>query len=351
MADTSAPAAASFAIVNTYSSGNPARVSSTIQLPYQASLFAMHQRLKETGALTLAQHVLVACRCSADISTHPSIRVVPLNCSDIDAAARGKGLNGPALYKMTAFGLAAYTRVLVLDLDTYVSGDVRGVFNLPAPAMVRWESAVAGPFQPNSGVMYVAPSRAQYALALEWLRRLPVGSEKKRKQLLYDMRTPWGAFNNRSAARAPDPGLVLAGDSDQHFFFMFWNVLERERFGPMHELPYEYNVKHYMLAKKQWSAAAYLTFMSRPEQGHIRIVHFNRDKPWDGAQCGPFQHAWWHAASRAVAEMGAAHAPTGLAAYVADGLRHEDARPCRLGARTQGVHVKMQHLEALPHTR
>ena len=30
-----------------------------IMLPYQASLFAMHQRLKETGGLSTADHVLL----------------------------------------------------------------------------------------------------------------------------------------------------------------------------------------------------------------------------------------------------------------------------------------------------
>ena len=64
-----------------------------------------------------------------------------------------------------------------------------------------------------------------------------------------------------------------------------------------------------MLKENQWTAKAFLTFMSRPEQvrkhgftfrqhslfalncvgagpeqGHIRIVHFNRDKPWAGAR-------------------------------------------------------------------
>ena len=57
------------------------------------------------------------------------------------------------------------------------------------------------------------------------------------------------------------------------------------------------------------------------------------------------------AASRAVAEVGAARLPTGLAAYVADGKRHEDARPCKVGTHTAGVYVKMQRLEELPHTR
>ena len=56
-ASTSAAAAASYGIVNAYSSGDPTRISSSIQLPYQASLFAMHQRLKETGALVQADHV------------------------------------------------------------------------------------------------------------------------------------------------------------------------------------------------------------------------------------------------------------------------------------------------------
>ena len=104
-----------------------------------------------------------------------------------------------------------------------------------------------------------------------------------------------------------------------------------------------------MLSQKQWSAAMYLTFMSDPGLGHMRIVHFNRDKPWEKTQCGPFQHAFWHAASRAVVEVGA-RAPRGLAEYIADGLNHEDARPCVKGAFTPGVHVATQRLESLPHT-
>ena len=136
----------------------------------------------------------------------------------------------------------------------------------------------------------------------------------------------------------------MAADSDQQYFFMFWNVLERERFGPLHELPFEYNVKHYVLSQKQWTARAYLVFMSRPEQGHIRIVHFNRDKPWAGAQCGPFQHAFWHAASRAISGLSSSDASQlsiggehGLASFVREGMRHEDARPCIAGARSASV--------------
>ena len=318
-----------------------------IKLPYQASLFAAHQRMKETGALTTADHVLLTC---SEVVTHPDVKLLRFNCTEIDEACRDKGLNGPAMYRIAAFRLVMYRRVLMLDLDSYIAADISGIFQLPAPGMVRWESPVAGPNQPNGGVHYVAPSEALYTAALGWIRRLPVGSANRRKALLYEMQTPWGAFNNRSKAIAPNPGLVLAGDSDQHFFFMLYNVLERERFGPLHELPYEYNVKHYVLSQKQWSAKAYLTFMSRPEQGFIRILHFNRDKPWEGAQCGPYQHAFWHAARRGLTELSAAGrtpAIAGLDAYVREGMRHEDAKPCVVGEKTAGVHVATKRLEQI----
>jgi len=317
-------------------------------LPYQASLFASHQRLKETGVLATADHVLLVC--ARDVSTHPDVRIVQFDCAAIDEACRGKGLNGPAMYRIAPFALVEYQRVLMLDFDTYVSGNISGIFRLPAPGMVRWESNTAGPFQPNGGVHYAAPSNALYQSAMGWITRLPRTTANQRKALLYEMRTPWGAFNNRSAATEPNPGLVLAGDSDQHFFFMLYNVLERERFGPLHELPYEYNVKHYVLSHKQWSAKAYLTFMSRPEQGHIRIVHFNRDKPWEGAQCGPFQPEFWRAARRSLDDLtteGRSAAVPGLTGYVREGLRHEETKPCKVGARTAGVHVATKRLEQL----
>jgi hypothetical protein len=321
-----------------------------IILPYQASLFATQQRLKETGALQKADHVLLVCgERTVPVHTHPGIRVLKFNCTEIDDASRGKGLNWPCMYRIASMRLTQYRRILMLDFDVYVAADVLGVFDHPAPAMVRWESPVAGPYQPNGGVHMLAPSDGLYAAALGWLRKLPVGSAKRRKRLLYNMRTPWGAFNNATAATSPDASLVQAGDSDQHFFFTLYNVLEVSQHGPLHELPYSYNVKHYMLSDKQWSAAMYLTFMSEPKQGFMRIVHFNRDKPWEKTQCGPFQHAFWHAAARAAAEVGA-HAPTGLVEYVADGQRHEDARPCKRGAVTKGIHVPTKRLESLPHT-
>ena len=342
---TGASAANAYAVVQIEGGQNG------IMLPYQSSLFATHQRLLETRVLEKADHVLLVCRERTDEPrTHPGIHVLKFNCAEIDDATRGKGLNWPCMYRIATMRLVQYEKVLLLDFDVYISADIAGVFAYPAPGMVRWESAVAGPFQPNGGVHLVRPDHGLYAAALGWLQRLPVGPARARIKLLLNMRTPWGAWNNRSMpARKAEPGLVLAGDSDQHFFFMLYNVLERERYGPLHELPFEYNVKHYMLTHRQWSAAAYLTFMSRPEQGFMRIFHFNRDKPWEKTQCGPFQHAFWHAAGRAVASVGAA-APAGLTAYVADGQRHEDERPCRPGALTT-THVKTQRLEKLPHTR
>ena len=321
-----------------------------IILPYQASLFATHQRLRETSALRSADHILLVCgERVGNVQTHPGIRVVKFNCTEIDRAALGKGLNWPCMYRLASMRLTQYARILMLDFDVYIAADILGVFQHPAPAMVRWESPVAGPYQPNGGVHLLAPDDRLYAAALGWLQKLPVASAQQRRRLLYNMRTPWGSFNNLTQATQPNAHLVQAGDSDQHFFFTLYNVLEVDSFGPLHELPYSYNVKHYMLQQKQWSAAMYLTFMSKPEQGFMRIIHFNRDKPWEKTQCGPFQHAFWHAARRAVAEVGA-HAPPGLAEYVADGQRHEDAKPCVRGAITPGVHVRTQRLEHLPHT-
>ena len=325
--------------------------SSQIILPYQASLFATHQRLSETGALKSADHILLVCReRPANVLTHPGIRVIKFNCTEIDDASRGKGLNWPCMYRIASMRLTQYTRILMLDFDVYIAADILGVFWYPAPAMVRWESPAAGPYQPNGGVHLLEPNATLYAAALSWLRKLPVASPKERKRLLFNMRTPWGAFNNRTEATQPDARLVQAGDSDQHFFFTLYNVLERDNFGPLNELPYTYNVKHYRLQERQWSAAMYLTFMSDPALGFMRIIHFNRDKPWERTQCGAFQHAFWHAAGRAVAEVGA-RAPPGLAEYVDDGMRHEDAKPCVRGAITPGVHVETKRLEKLPHTR
>lgn len=322
-----------------------------IILPYQASLFATQQRLSETGALKEADHILLVCaERPANVLTHPGIRVIKFNCTEIDDASRGKGLNWPCMYRIASMRLTQYTRILMLDFDVYIAADILGIFKHPAPAMVRWESPAAGPNQPNGGVHLLAPNAKLYAAALGWLRKLPVASPSKRKRLLYNMRTPWGAFNNRTRATEPNAHLVQAGDSDQHFFFTLYNVLEKESFGPLNELPYAYNVKHYRLQEKQWSAAMYLTFMSDPALGFMRIIHFNRDKPWEKTQCGPFQHAFWHAAGRAVAEV-ASHAPRGLAEYVEDGRRHEDAKPCVPGAITKGVHVETKRLEKLPHTR
>ena len=321
-----------------------------ILLPYQASIFAMHARLRETGVVPKhADHVLLQC---GNAKTHPRVRIIRFDCDEIDEVVSGKDFHRHIFYRIAGFKLVDYKKVLLIDFDAYISADISGAFDYPAPAMVRWESPVAGPFQPNGGVTLVAPSAAMYKAALSWLRKLPKGTVSQRRAKIFEMRSPWGAFGNRSQATAPDPSSVLAADSDQQYFFMFWNVLERERFGPLHELPFEYNVKHYVLSQKQWTARAYLVFMSRPEQGHIRIVHFNRDKPWAGAQCGPFQHAFWHAASRAISGLSSSDASQltiggehGLAAFVREGMRHEDARPCIAGARSASVFVPTLSLE------
>ena len=51
-----------------------------IILPYQASLFATHQRLSETGALKGADHILLVCgERPVNVLTHPTIRVIKNN--------------------------------------------------------------------------------------------------------------------------------------------------------------------------------------------------------------------------------------------------------------------------------
>lgn len=327
-----------------------------ISVAYQASLFAFNQRLRETGALSRADHVLMLCTdARPGTTTHPDIRIMPFDCAPIDEAVKGKGFHRHLLYRLAPWRLP-YERVLLLDLDMYISADLMGAFTYPAPAMVRWENPQSGPFQANGGVAMVRPSEDLYQSALHALRRCCRGDPKERKRALMNMRTPFGAFNNHSRATEPDPLAVMAFDNDQQFFLMFFNVVERARFGPLSELPFAYNFKHYMLKEKQWTAKTYLTFMSHPDMGHIRIVHFNRDKPWTGAQCGPFHHAFWHAASRAVAGLRQDALPEwvdgerGLAAFVREGLRHEEAKPCVHGARTPGVFVQTKRLEDQGHT-
>ena len=315
----------------------------TFAHPYQASLFAMHQRLKETGALAHADHVLMQC---GHAPTHPGIRVINFDCLTLDGVVEGQHFHHHCFYKLAPLQLRQYSLVLILDIDMYVAADPMPVFQYPAPGMVRWENPHSGPFQANSATILARPGDGVFEAALGWLKKLPVMTQKERRERLHNMLTPFGAFNNQTAATPPDPVQVMAHDGDQQFFLMFYNVLERHRFGPLHELPFEYNVKHYMLKEKQWTAKTYLTFMSAPELGHMRIIHFNRDKPWLGAQCGPFQHAWWHAAKRAIAGLTASEAAklsidgrSGMATFVDEGLRHEEARPCRVGAKTKDVFV------------
>lgn len=338
--------------------------------PYQASLLAMHQRLKETGVLQRADHALLICaEGTRGAVSHHEIVVHRMNCTEIDAATADRGFHKYIFYRTALFRLTAYAKVVAIDLDAYIVGDISSIFGYSAPRMVRWESNVAGPFSPNGGVVLVKPDVALYDAAVRHLQRVPVGSKgTARLKHIYNMMTPYGAFHNTTAAVAPDPGPVLANDSDQQFFLMLFNVLERERFGPLQELPYEFNVKHFMLhwhSYRSWTSKAFLTFMSRPEQGHIRLVHFNRDKPWSGAQCGPFHAPFWRAAQRAVAELDAArdglpasHAgfyaellgrgkPDSLANYIRDGLYHEEQRPCRKGAMTKESFTKTKVLEKM----
>jgi hypothetical protein len=289
--------------------------------------------------------------------THPGIKVVWFNCTELDEVVQRQQFHLHCFYKLAALNLH-YARVLILDIDVYIAADPMPVFQYLAPAMVRWENPNSGPFQANSAVVLVQPSHDMYASALNWLAKQPSLGRHRRREQLYNMRTPWGSFNNRSAATDPDPVMAMAHDGDQQFFLMFFNVLERRRFGPLHELPFEYNFKHYMLKERQWTAATYLTFMSKPEDGHIRILHLNRDKPWNGAQCGPYHHAWWHAASRAVGGLRAREAealsvsgPMGLAAFVREGLRHEETKPCKLGAITRSTFVAAPSIDVMHSTR
>ena len=140
----------------------------------------------------------------------------------------------------------------------------------------------------------------------------------------------------------------MAADSDQQFLFALFNVLEVRDFGPLHELPYAYNVRHVALSQRTWSAAVSASIGHR----EVRIVHLNRDKPWEGAQCGAFHRSFWEAALRAVTfEAGAGRRiPEGLMEYVRDGAAHEARVPCRKGAKTAGVYFKAKRLEKQPHT-
>ena len=317
-----------------------------LKLPHQASLFALHQRLLETGAARHADQVLVHCAGGEPLKTHPAYTVVPLSCNAIDDALSGKDLLANVFYKLLAWQLVHYTRVLVLDIDVHVVGDMLGIFRYEAPATVRWESATNQPYQANGGVVLLRPSVEMFKAALRWLRRLPNGTKRSRLFALRGMRTPWGAWNNKTGPAKPaDPGPVCVEDGEQQFVFVFFNVLERARFGPLHELPFAYNVKHYTLTDFAWSALAFLTFMSRLDQGHVRAVHFNRDKPWNGAQCGPFHRPFWQAAWRAVNALDNASAFGQLAFFVREGLRHEEATPCVKGMFTRGALVRTLHNE------
>ena len=337
---------------------------SGIARPYQASIFAMHQRLKETGSLLRADHVLLLCSNAGPsflgAVSHHEIKVRRMDCPRIDAATTDKGFHQYIFYKLAIFRLTEYSKVVSLDLDMYVAASISGVFDHPPPAMVRWESSVAGPFQANSATLLVQPSIALYEAALGYLRRIPSGSTgSSRVAKLYEMMSPWGAFYNKSEAVPPDAASVLAGDSDQQFFLMLFNVLERKRFGPLNELPYAYNVKHFMLYWKHyrsWTSRAFLTFMSLPEQGHIRVLHFNRDKPWTNAWCGPFHASFWRAAERAVEQVNATRPPAShaafysrnldrLSSYVRAGRMLEEQRPCKRGAKPVGEFVKLRSLE------
>ena len=205
-----------------------------LMLPYQASIFATHARLHETGAMpSRVDHVLMHC---GDVNTHPGVVIVNFSCAAIDAVVDGKSFHRHIFYKLAAFKLVTYQKIILLDFDSYISGDLMGAFEYPPPAMVRWEEPNDGPFHPNSGVVMLAPSVGMYDAALSWLRRLPQTTAKQRRAKIFEMRSPWGTFHNRSRAVDPDPGAVLAVDSDEEYFWMFWNVLERKRFGPLQEL-------------------------------------------------------------------------------------------------------------------
>ena len=269
----------------------------------------------------------------------------------MDAALAGKDLLPNVFYKLLAWRLVQYTRVLILDIDVHVVGDMFGAFRYEAPASVRWESATNFPYQANGGVVLIQPSVPMYAAALGWLRRLPNGTMHRRLALMRRMATPWGAWNNRTGPATPaDAGPVCVADGEQQFFFMFFNVLERWRFGPLHELPLAYNVKEHVLTDYSWTAMAFLAFMSRPEQGHIRAVHFNRDKPWQGAQCGPFHRMFWQDAAAALRGLSDATMFGQLPYFVREGLRHEEARPCIKGMFTRGTLVRTLHNEQLDKT-
>ena len=178
--------------------------------PYMASLFATHQRLNETGALEHADHVLMQC---GHAPTHPGIKSISFDCSEIDKAVEGQGFHRHCFYKLAPLRLS-YARVLILDIDIYVAADPMPVFGYPSPGMVRWDNPHSGPFQANSAVVLVQPGEQVYAAALSWLRRIPVMSQQARREKLHNMITPWGAFNNRTAATPPDALQVAAHDGE-----------------------------------------------------------------------------------------------------------------------------------------
>ena len=95
-----------------------------ILLPYQASIFAMHARLRETGVVpTHADHVLLQC---GNAKTHPRVRIIRFDCDEIDEVVSGKDFHRHIFYRIAGFKLVDYRKVLLIDFDAYISADISG---------------------------------------------------------------------------------------------------------------------------------------------------------------------------------------------------------------------------------
>ena len=212
-----------------------------LRVPFQLSLFALYQRLLETGATRFADLVLVYCSAQPP-ETHPAYKLKAENCDEIDrAVGSGKNLKTSGFYRLLAWRLVQYTHILILDEDVHVAGNMLGAFQFEAPATVRWESprGSQGPWLPDAGVMLIRPSMEMYEAALSWLLRLRPMHQWRRTAMLRNMLSPWGVWYNKSTAVPPDPGPVCVDNEEPQFTFMFFNALERTRFGPLHELPFQ----------------------------------------------------------------------------------------------------------------
>lgn len=172
---------------------------------------------------------------------HPYIRFVSFNGDEIQAALSGKGYPEWEIathFKLAPMNLVEYEKVVFVDLDYVLRHQLASILlETQPPAMVQWGEYPQIDF--NSGFHILRPSSEMFQDAVGALKK--IGGYYEATEKLQDISTG-GALRKNIPS---DPSPYAGYRSDQEFMYAFYESLPdtRQKWGPIHPLPYRYNAR------------------------------------------------------------------------------------------------------------